>query len=51
MTFYILDQNQYAVREASNILNKINSESLVRYVNRGINESPLIIKQDFLRVI
>ena len=50
-TFYCLEQNEYIETEASNILTTIKSESLERYVNRGMTESPLIIKKDFLKVI
>ena len=51
MTFYLLESDNYIVVEASNILTTIKSGTLVEYVNRGITESPLIIKQDFLNVI
>lgn len=51
MTFYALDDDNYDVVAASGILTKIKSELLVEYVNRGITESPLVIKQDFLKVI
>jgi Uma2 family endonuclease len=51
ITFYALADGIYAVVEASEILAKIKSEFLVQYVNRGMTESPLAIKQDFLKVI
>ena len=51
ITFYTLKPNNYSVVEASNILTTINSSSLVNYINRGIIESPLIIKKDFLKII
>ncbi len=51
MTFYALEQENYTVIQASEMLTTIESELLVKYVNRGMTESPLIIKQDFLKVI
>ena len=51
ITFYTLKPNNYSVVEASNILTTINSSSLVNYINRGIIESPLVIKKDFLKII
>ena len=37
--------------KASNILTTIESESFVKYVNRGMSESPLVIKRDFTKII
>ena len=51
MTFYSLEQDNYTVVEVSKSLATIESSSFVEYVNRGITESPLIIKQDFIKVI
>ncbi|PSB10728.1 Uma2 family endonuclease [Pleurocapsa sp. CCALA 161] len=51
MTFYALADDNYAVVATSEILTRIKSELLVQYVNRGLTESPLVIKQDFLKVI
>jgi Uma2 family endonuclease len=51
MTFYSLDRENYTVVQASEILTTIESELFVKYVNRGTTESPLVIKQDFLKVI
>lgn len=51
MTFYTLEPDSYTVAESSNILTTIRSSSLVNYVNRGMTESPLVIKKDFLKVI
>jgi Uma2 family endonuclease len=51
MTFYALADDNYGVVAASEVLTKIKSELLVQYVNRGMTESPLVIKQDFLKVI
>ena len=51
MTFYLLESNNYNVVKASNILTTIRSQTLMEYVNRGMTESPLLIKKDFLKVI
>ena len=51
MTFYRLNGENYTVLQASETLAGIKSESFVQYVNRGMSESPLIIKKDFLKVI
>ena len=51
MTFYTLEPDDYTVAEASIILTTIRSKSLVKYVNRGLTESPLVIKKDFIKVI
>ena len=51
MTFYSLNQENYTLLQVSGILPAIESKSFVQYVNRGMTESPLVIKQDFLKVI
>jgi Uma2 family endonuclease len=51
ITFYCLEQGNYIVVKSSRILDAIESKSFVEYVNRGITESPLVIKKDFLLVI
>ena len=51
ITFYYLEQDNYIVIKSSRILKGIESESFVKYVNRGITESPFVIKKDFLLVI
>ncbi len=51
ITFYSLRKNSYIIIESSKILSRINSESFIQYVNRGITESPLLIKKDFLTII
>ena len=51
ITFYYLEQGNYIVIKSSKILDRIESETFVEYVNRGITESPLVIKKDFLLVI
>ena len=51
ITFYCLEQDNYTVLQASDILTTIESESFVQYVNRGLTESPLVIKKDFIKVI
>ena len=51
MTFYSLEGEDYTTVQASKILTTIKSESFVQYVNRGLTESPFVIKKDFLKVI
>ena len=51
MTFYSLEQNKYVETEASNILTSIKSKSFVQYVNRGMTESPFVIKKDFIKIV
>ena len=51
ITFYYLKQDNYIVIKSSKTLDAIESESFIKYVNRGIKESPLVIKKDFLKVI
>ena len=51
ITFYSLEQNNYTVVESSKMLTRIRSASFVEYLNRGLAESPAVIKQDFLKVI
>jgi Uma2 family endonuclease len=51
ITFYVLESNNYIVVESSKIFVRMQSEFLVEYINRGIIESPAVIKQDFLKFI
>ena len=51
ITFYSLERDSYVAIAASRLLTAIESKSLVEYVNRGLTESPLVIKKDFLQVI
>ena len=51
ITFYLLEQDEYTEIEGSNVLTAIKSESLVKYVNRGMTESPSVIKKDFIKII
>ncbi len=51
ITFYSLDQDHYTEIEFSKILKKISAKSLVKFVNRGITDSPLLIKKDFLKTL
>lgn len=51
ITFYSLQQGNYITVESSCLLTKIESKSFVEYVNRGMTESPSIIKKDFLTII
>ena len=51
ITFYDLESDKYTVVKSSQIFDRIESESFVKYINRGIIESPAVIKQDFLKSI
>ncbi len=51
ITFYSLDQDNYTKIESSKILKKISAKSFVKFVNRGIIDSPLLIKKDFLKTL
>lgn len=51
ITFYSLEKDSYTIINNSKILTRITAKSLVKYINRGITESPAIIKQDFLKFI
>ncbi|WP_425461533.1 Uma2 family endonuclease [Hyella patelloides] len=47
ISFYTLVDNKYLEVDRSQNLSKIESSSLSPFINRGIQESPAIIKQDF----
>ena len=51
MTFYYLVDGKYVEISNSNILPKMESLSLTKFVNRGIQESPSIIKKDFIKLL
>ncbi|MEM9273324.1 MAG: Uma2 family endonuclease [Cyanobacteria bacterium P01_F01_bin.143] len=51
ITFYSLDQNNYIEIESSKILKRISAKSFVQFVNRGMTESPFLIKKDFLKTL
>ncbi len=51
ITFYHLEQGNYVVIKSSRMLPRIESQSFVEYVNRGLTESPYVIKKDFLKVM
>jgi len=51
ITFYILETEEYMTVEFSRLFDRLKSSSLVKYINRGITESPAIIKRDFLDFI
>ena len=51
ITFYCLEADKYTVVKFSKMFNRLESSSFVEYINRGIIESPAVIKQDFLKVI
>ncbi len=51
ITFYSLDRDRYIEIEFSKIFKQISAKSLVKFVNRGITDSPLLIKKDFLKTL
>ena len=51
ITFYIIEADGYIAVEYSQMFDRIKSSSFVEYINRGITESPGVIKQDFLGII
>ncbi|MEM8829208.1 MAG: Uma2 family endonuclease [Cyanobacteria bacterium P01_G01_bin.19] len=51
ITFYTLEACGYTAVKSSQLFNRLESASFVEYVNRGITESPAVIKQDFLKFI
>ena len=51
ITFYCLEADKYTVVKFSKIFHRLESSSFVEYIDRGIKESPAVIKQDFLKVI
>ena len=51
ITFYSLEQDNYIEIESSKVLNKISAKSFTKFVNRGMTESPLFIKKDFLKTL
>ena len=51
ITFYCLETDKYTVVKFSKMFNRLELLSFVEYINRGIIESPAVIKQDFLKFI
>ena len=49
ITFYQLDNKGYQEILVSHNLPNLSSDTLTQFTNRSFNESPLIIKQDFLK--
>ena len=47
--FYQLVDSQYVEIEVSSCLPELFSEFLIKFVNRGLRESPLTIEDDFTR--
>ena len=46
--FYQLGDSEYQAIAVSNCMPKLSSEFLIEFVNRGLEESPLIIEADFI---
>jgi Uma2 family endonuclease len=47
--FYKLVDSNYVEIQMSNCLSKLSSDFLIRFINRGLAESPLIIEADFIK--
>jgi Uma2 family endonuclease len=47
--FYKLVDSNYVEIQTSNCLSKLSSDFLIRFINRGLAESPLIIEADFIK--
>ncbi len=47
--FYKLVDYNYLEIQMSNCLSKLSSDFLIRFINRGLTESPLIIEADFIK--
>ena len=51
IAFYHLDDRNYQETQFGKILDKIEADSFVKFVNRATSESPSIIKKDFIKII
>lgn len=51
ITFYSLDRDNYIEVDYSKLLQNISANSLVKFVNRGLTDSPSLIKKDFLKTL
>lgn len=51
ITFYSLDKDNYIEFKFSKLLQNISANTLIKFVNRGFTDSPLLIKKDFLRTL
>ena len=49
INFYQLEKNNYQVIEQSKHLSNLNSSNLIKYINRGLTESPLTIEAEFIQ--
>ncbi|MGK7896874.1 MAG: Uma2 family endonuclease [Xenococcus sp. (in: cyanobacteria)] len=49
ITFYQLKNNNYQVIEKSKYLSNLESSNLIKYINRGLTESPLTIEAEFIQ--
>jgi Uma2 family endonuclease len=47
--FYKLGDSDYIEIQMSDCLSKLSSDFLIRFINRGLAESPLIIEADFIK--
>ena len=49
ITFYQLKNNRYQVIEKSKYLSKLESSNIIKFINRGLIESPLTIEAEFIK--
>ncbi len=47
--FYKLVDSDYVELQVSDCLSKLSADFLIRFINRGLTESPLIIEADFIK--
>ncbi len=49
ITFYHLENNNYQIVDKSKYLSNLESSNLIKYINRGLTESPLTIEAEFIK--
>ena len=49
ITFFQLENDNYQIIEKSKYLSNLESSNLIKYINRGLTESPLTIEAEFLK--
>ena len=49
IAFYQLKNNRYQIIEKSKYLSKLESSNIIKFINRGLTESPLTIEAEFIK--
>lgn len=49
ITFYRLENNNYQIIKKSKYLPNLESSNLIKFINRGLTESPLTIEAEFIK--